>query len=62
MLCLLVLLDNLLRRTGGAGESEWWLASGKMEVIFVSGILSLAYQLRFWSGMVRQDSCGFNRR
>jgi hypothetical protein len=63
MLCSLVLLDNLLRRIGGAGESEWWwLASGKMEVIFVSGILSLACQLRFWSGIVRQDSSGFRRR
>lgn len=63
MLCALVLLDNLLRRIGGAGESEWWwLASGKMEVIFVSGILSLACQLRFWSGIVRQDSSGFRRR
>ena len=63
MLCALVLLDNLLRRIGGAGESEWWwLASGKMEVIFVSGILSLACQLRFWSGSVRQDSSDFRRR
>ena len=24
MLSLLVLLDNLLRRRGGVGESEWW--------------------------------------
>jgi hypothetical protein len=63
MLCLLVSLDNLLRRIGGAAESEWWwLASGKMEVILVSGILSLACQLRFWSGIVRQDSSGFRRR
>jgi hypothetical protein len=30
MSCLLVLLDNLLRRIGGAGELEWWwLALGK---------------------------------
>ena len=63
MLCLLVLLDNLLRRVGGVGESEWWWrGSGKREVILLSGILSLACELRFGSGMARQDSSGFRRR
>jgi hypothetical protein len=63
MLCLLVLLDNLLRRISGVGVLEWWwLGSVKREVILLSGILSLACELRFWSGMVRQDSSGFRRR
>ena len=62
-LCWLVLLDNLLRRMGGAGVEEWWwLASGKMEVTWVSGILSRACQLRFWSRFVRKDLSGFRRR
>jgi putative transposase len=38
------------------------LASGKMEVILASGIMSLACQLQFWSGIVHQDSSGFRRR
>jgi hypothetical protein len=54
MLCVLVVLDNLLRRIGGPGESAWWwLASGRWEVIILFGVLSLGCQLLFWSGVVR---------
>jgi hypothetical protein len=63
ILCFLVFLDNLLRRNGGAGESvQCWLASGRTEVIFLSGALSLACQFLFWPGIVRPASGRFRRR
>jgi hypothetical protein len=44
-------------------ELVWcWLASGRMEVIFLSGTLSLACQFLFWSRIVRVESGGFRRR
>ena len=63
MLCLLIFVDNLLRRIGEPGESVWcWLASGRMEVIFLCGALSLTCQFLFWSGIVRPESGGFHRQ
>jgi len=44
-------------------ESVWcWLASGRTEVIFLSGALSLACQFLFWPGIVRPASGRFRRR
>ncbi len=54
MLCFLIFADNLLGRIEGPGESMWlWLRSGRWELIFVSGVLSVVCQLLFWSGIVR---------
>jgi hypothetical protein len=34
LVCALILLDNLLRKMGGPGESDWWwMALGRTEVI-----------------------------
>jgi hypothetical protein len=57
MLCFLIFADNLLRRIEGPGDSVWfWLSSGRWELIFVSGVLSVVCQLRFWSGTVRRGN------
>jgi hypothetical protein len=54
ILCFLIFVHNLLRRIEGQGESAWcWLGSGRWELIFVSGALSVVCQLLFWSGVVR---------
>ena len=40
---------------GGAGESVWWwLASGRHDVLLLSGGLMLACQFLFWSGAVER--------
>jgi hypothetical protein len=53
MLCFLIFADNLLGRIEGPGETMWlWLRSGRWELIFVSGVLSVVCQLLFWSGIV----------
>jgi len=53
MLCFLIFADNLLERIEGPGETMWlWLRSGRWELIFVSGVLSVVCQLLFWSGIV----------
>ena len=53
MVCALVFLDNVLRKMGGEGESVWWwLASGRHEVILLSGGAMLTCQFLFWSGIV----------
>ena len=53
MLCFLIFADNLLGRIEGPGETMWfWLSSGRWELIFVSGVLSVVCQLLFWSGIV----------
>jgi len=53
MLCFLIFADNLLGRIEGPGETMWfWLRSGRWELIFVSGVLSVVCQLMFWSGIV----------
>jgi hypothetical protein len=55
MVCSLIFMDNVVRKLGGIRESAWcWLASGRTEVIFRSGVLTLACQFLFWSGVVRR--------
>ena len=57
MLCFLIFADNLLGRIEGPGETMWlWLRSGRWELIFVSGVLSVVCQLLFWSGIVRRGN------
>ena len=54
----LIFADNLLGRIEGPGETMWlWLRSGRWELIFVSGVLSVVCQLLFWSGILRTDKC-----
>ena len=58
MLCFFVFADNLLGRIEGPGETMWlWLRSGRWELIFVSGTLSVVCQLLFWSGILRTGKC-----
>ena len=53
LVCALILLDNVLRKIGGPGESDWWwMASGRTEVILLSAGAMLACHFRFRSGMV----------
>ena len=53
MPCFLIFADNLLGRIEGSGETMWlWLRSGRWELIFVSGVLSVVCHLLFWSGIV----------
>jgi hypothetical protein len=53
MLCFLIFLDNLLRWREGGGNLAWfWLCSGKLEVVFVSGLFSLVAQFLYWSEIV----------
>jgi len=53
MLCFLILTDNVLGRIEGHEETVWfWLSSGRWELIFVAGVLSVVCQLLFWSGVV----------
>jgi hypothetical protein len=57
LVCALILLDNVLRKMGGPGESDWWwLASGRTEVILLSAGAMLACHFRFWSGMVERSN------
>lgn len=59
MLCFLIFLDNLLKRIEGPGDTVWfWLSSGRWELIFVFGVLSVVCQLLFWSGIVRTGHRG----
>ena len=58
LVSLVVFADNVMRRIEGPGETMWlWLRSGRWELIFVSGVLSVVCQsvecqLLFWSGIV----------
>ena len=53
MVCSLIFMDNVMRKMGASGESSWfWLASGKTNVIFLSGILIVVCQFQFWSTVV----------
>jgi hypothetical protein len=53
MLCFLIFVDNLLKRMEGPGDAVWfWLSSGRWELIFLSGVLSVVCQLLFWGGVV----------
>jgi len=56
LVCALILLDNVLRKIGGPGESDWWwMASGRTEVILLSAGAMLACHFRFWSGIVERS-------
>ena len=53
MLCFLIFADSLLGRIEGNEETFWsWLGSGTWELIFLSGVLSVAYHVLFWYGVV----------
>ena len=53
MLCFLIFAHNVLGRIEGHEETVWfWLSSGRWELIFVSGVLSVVCQLLFWCGVV----------
>jgi hypothetical protein len=53
LLCFAMFTDNVLRRIEGAGQTVgFWLSSGRWELIVVFGILSVAWQLLFWSEVV----------
>jgi hypothetical protein len=53
LLCFVIFGDNVLRRIEGPGEGMWhWVSSGKWDLIFVSGILSVALHLLFWFEVV----------
>ena len=53
LLCFAMFADNALRRIEGAAQTAGlWLSSGRWELIFVFGILSVALQLLFWSEVV----------
>ena len=53
MLCLLIFTDNLLGQIEGHEKTVWfWLSSGRWELIFAAGLLSVVCQLLFWSGVV----------
>jgi hypothetical protein len=54
MLYFLIFADNLLGRIEGHEETVWfWVSSGRWELMFVSGVLSVVCHLVFWSGIVR---------
>lgn len=52
MFCFFIFVDSLLRHVEGH-ETRFWLSPGGWPMIFVSGALSVACQLLFWSDMVR---------
>jgi hypothetical protein len=57
LVCALIFLDNVLRKIGGPGESDWWwMASGRTEVILLSAGAMLTCQFRFWSGIVERSN------
>ena len=59
LLCVLIFLDNLLKRIEGTGNVVWfWLSSGRMELIFVFGVLSVVCQVLFWSEIVQIGNGG----
>jgi hypothetical protein len=54
MLCFLIFADNLLGRIEGHEGTVWFrVSSGRWELMFVSGVLSVVCHLVFWSGIVR---------
>ena len=53
LVCFVIFADNVLRRIEGSGATIWfWVSSGRWELIFVFGILSVVLQLLFWSEVV----------
>ena len=57
MLCFLIFADNLLGRIEGREETVlFWVSSGRWELMFLSGVLSVVCHLVFWSGIVRRGN------
>ena len=53
LVCAAIFLDNVLRRMGGERESVWgWLASGRPDVLLLSGASMLECQFLYWSSIV----------
>ncbi len=52
LMCAAIFLDNVLRRMDGAESDWWWRASGRNDVLVLSGGLVLACQFLYWSGSV----------
>lgn len=49
LLSFVIFADNVLRRIEGAGETVWlWLSSGRWELMFVFGALSVVLQFLYW--------------
>jgi hypothetical protein len=62
MLCFLIFVDNLLKRIEGPGATVgFWLSSGRWELIFVPGALSVMCHLLYWSGIVRTGNRRLHR-
>jgi hypothetical protein len=55
MLCFLLFAHNLLERIEGAGgQRMWvWLGTGQWQLLLLLGLLSLLFQLFFWSEVVQ---------
>jgi hypothetical protein len=54
MLCFLLFAHNLLERIEGAGQRMWvWLGTGQWQLLLGLGLLSLMFQLFFWSEVVQ---------
>ena len=52
LLFFFLFLDNLLRRAEGQGWKGFWPCSGRLEVVVLFGMLSLAAQFVYWSRIV----------
>jgi hypothetical protein len=54
MLCFLLFAHNLLERIEGASQWMWvWLGTGQWQLLLLLGLLSLMFQLFFWSEIVQ---------
>jgi hypothetical protein len=55
MVCILLFVHNLLERIEGAdGQRMWlWLGRGQWQLLLVLGLLSLMFQLFFWSEVIQ---------
>jgi hypothetical protein len=54
MLCFLLFAHNLLERIEGASQRMWvWLGTGQWQLLLLLGLLSLMFQLFYWSEVVQ---------
>ena len=54
MLCFLLFAHNLLERIEGASQRMWvWLGTGQWQLLLLLGLLSLIFQLFYWSEVVQ---------
>lgn len=60
LLCMLVFLDNLLRRIGPGESVWWWLASGRSEVLVLFGVLSVGIQFLYWRQLLQRAASSRN--